>query len=221
MRLIWFPVCAIRVKKFNNKKSREEIIDFVFNKIFGILRPLQVREEISELAKIVEDKKPKTILEIGTAKGGTLFIFSKIAYQKATIISVDLPGGAFGGGYPRSRAKLYSRFALPLQKIFLLRMNSHENETFEKVKNLLGERKIDFLFIDGDHTYQGVKIDFEKYSYLVKKGGLIALHDVAVHPVETKCEVYKFWNELQKKYNSREIIKNKEQGWGGIGIIKK
>jgi hypothetical protein len=37
--------------------------------------------------------------------------------------------------------------------------------------------KIDFLFIDADHSYEGVKLDFELYSKLVKKTGIIALHD--------------------------------------------
>jgi predicted O-methyltransferase YrrM len=36
----------------------------------------------------------------------------------------------------------------------------------------------DFLFIDGDHTYQGVKQDFQMYSPLVKKGGIVAFHDI-------------------------------------------
>lgn len=37
--------------------------------------------------------------------------------------------------------------------------------------------KIDFLFIDADHSYEGVKLDFDLYSKLVKKTGIIALHD--------------------------------------------
>jgi predicted O-methyltransferase YrrM len=36
---------------------------------------------------------------------------------------------------------------------------------------------IDFLFLDGDHTEKGVFKDWEFYSPLVKKGGLVALHD--------------------------------------------
>lgn len=36
---------------------------------------------------------------------------------------------------------------------------------------------IDMLFIDGDHSYEGVKLDYEKWSPHVKKGGVIAFHD--------------------------------------------
>jgi len=37
--------------------------------------------------------------------------------------------------------------------------------------------KIDFLFIDGDHSYEGVKTDFELYSKIISDNGVIVLHD--------------------------------------------
>jgi predicted O-methyltransferase YrrM len=42
----------------------------------------------------------------------------------------------------------------------------------------LKDNKVDFLFIDADHSYEGVKKDFEMYSPLVRKGGIIAFHDI-------------------------------------------
>ncbi len=84
----------------------------------------------------------------------------------------------------------------------------------------MGDKKIDFLFIDGDHTYDGVKKDFNLYKQLVKKGGIIALHDIANHPKESNCRVDKFWNEIKEKYKYKEFIENKNQKWAGIGVIK-
>jgi len=37
--------------------------------------------------------------------------------------------------------------------------------------------KIDFLYIDGDHSYEGVKKDFELYSNLLTDNGIIVIHD--------------------------------------------
>jgi len=74
------------------------------------IRPVQVYEEILKLAEVVADLKPRRVLEIGTANGGTLFIWYRLASDDATVISIDLPGGPFGGGYPMWRAVLYKYF---------------------------------------------------------------------------------------------------------------
>lgn len=84
--------------------------------------------------------------------------------------------------------------------------------------------KIDFLFIDGDHSYSGVKTDFLTYSPLVAKPGLIGFHDIAEHPVETGCEVKKFWDEIKASgippEDYSEFMQVTEPSWGGIGVIK-
>lgn len=183
------------------------------------IRPMQIREEIMKLLQILEKVSPRTILEIGTAGGGTLFLFTRAALPDATIISIDLPGGPFGGGYPRWKIPLYKSFARDHQKIHLIRADSHNPETFREVKEILGDKLIDFLFIDGDHSYEGVKKDFEIYAALVKKGGIIAFHDIVPHPPETGCEVSKFWNKVKYGYRSYEIVKDWNQKWAGIGVL--
>jgi len=100
-----------------------------------------------------------------------------------------------------------------------MRANSHNPNTFELVKNILDGRMVDFLFIDGDHTYEGVKRDFNMYSSLVKEGGIIAFHDIANHPLESGCNVDKFWNEIKIDNESLEIIEDSNLNWGGIGVF--
>ncbi|MCP9494512.1 MAG: class I SAM-dependent methyltransferase [Pyrinomonadaceae bacterium MAG19_C2-C3] len=39
------------------------------------------------------------------------------------------------------------------------------------------EDKADFIFIDGDHSYEGIKADWEAWKYLIARDGIIALHD--------------------------------------------
>jgi predicted O-methyltransferase YrrM len=87
------------------------------------------------------------------------------------------------------------------------------------LKRILGDTPVDFLFIDGDHTYEGVKKDYEMYSPLVKKGGLIAFHDICYHAQEPRCQVDKFWKEVKKGKKATEIIDNTDKAWGGIGVI--
>ena len=76
------------------------------------------------------------------------------------------------------------------------------------MKKILGVQKLDFLFIDADHSYEGVKKDFEMYRELVGKGGIIAFHDICIPKPETGVEVRKLWCELKKQYPCKEIIKD-------------
>ena len=45
--------------------------------------------------------------------------------------------------------------------------------------------KIDVLWIDGDHTYEGVKTDFELYSKILSDNGIIIIHDTDSNYEET------------------------------------
>ncbi|WFO75988.1 class I SAM-dependent methyltransferase [Desulfurococcaceae archaeon MEX13E-LK6-19] len=185
------------------------------------IKPAQIYEEIVKLAKIFAKLRPRYVMEIGTANGGTLFLWCMLASDDATIISVDLPGGNFGGGYPRWRIPLYKSFRKVSQKLYLIRADSHDIRTLEIVKNVLRGNKLDFLFIDGDHTYEGVKKDFNMYVPLVRDNGIIALHDIVPGPPENVGGVPRFWREIKKRYRYIEIVKDWRQGGYGIGLIYK
>ncbi|NIQ14123.1 MAG: class I SAM-dependent methyltransferase, partial [Candidatus Dadabacteria bacterium] len=169
--------------------------------------------------KFIINQNVKSILEIGTANGGTLFLFSKILKNNSTIISIDLPGGEYGGGYPFYKVPLYKSFINDNQRLFLIRANSQNINTLKRVKKYLNGEKIDLLFIDADHSYNGVKNDFEIYRNLVKDGGIIAFHDIVKHKDRINSEVDIFWNEIKKQYEHIEFVRNWDQGWGGIGVL--
>ncbi len=213
------PYALLKIKHLDRDCSLNELLDFVFNDLASLIKPSQIRSEISELLNIVGEIKPRVILEIGTAKGGTMFLFSRTASKDATIISADLPRGMFGGGYSNWRKSLYKSFALSSQKIYLFRMDSHKKESLEQVRAILGEERLDFLFVDGDHSYEGVKKDFEMYSPLVRQGGIVAFHDIVPGPTENVGEVPQFWREIKEFYGGKEVVEDWEQGGYGIGII--
>jgi len=217
-------VGALRLKREATKcHNVEDYMDLAFNFRIGSLhiRPLQIKEEIVQLLRLLTESHPKIVCEIGTANGGTLFLFSRVSSPSATIISIDLPRGRFGGGYPEWKIPFYKSFMSHKQKICLIRGDSHSPTTIKTVRNILKGRKVDFLFIDGDHTYNGVKTDFEVYSKFVKQGGIIALHDIVPHPPELGCQVNKFWMEIKGGYRHVEIVRDRRQKWAGIGMVYK
>lgn len=162
--------------------------------------------EIREVAKVVSSLKPNVIVEIGTYKGGTLFIWTRTNPQAELVVSIDLPGGKYGGGYDARREKLYRLFAYnrPHMQMEFIRGNSHLHETAERLKKILNGRLIDFLYIDADHTYQGVKTDFQLYSPLVSKQGIIGFHDICNR--KANHQVKDFWAEIKQKFEYKEIL---------------
>ena len=218
-KFIYVHLLRYKIKQFHNNYSIESLVDFVFNTYEGIIKPQQKKSEIIQLLELLKPQKLCVIIEIGTMKGGTLFLLSKIAANNAIIISIDLPRAKFGGGYPKYRIPLYKGFASQNQRIFLIRANSHLKSTFEKVQNILKDKKVDLLFLDGDHSYMGVKNDFEMYKPFLGKRGNVGFHDIAYSP-EQYTNVHKFWNEIKQKYEYKEIIEDWDQTWAGIGYIK-
>lgn len=187
------------------------------------MKSLQKKSGITEFCKLILPIRSKVILEIGTHNGGILFLLSRFSSPDALIISIDLLGGSYGDGYPTIAIPFYKSFAINNQKIVLIRKDSHKPSTLQKVEKLIKNKQIDILFIDGDHTYEGVKRDFQMYSPLVKKNGIVVFHDIVnVSPeISMNVEVNKFWNEIKNGFDFKEIVENPNQGHYGIGIIKK
>ena len=180
---------------------------------------IQHVDELTEFTKIVRHLAPQTVLEIGTAQGGVFWLMCRLAARSATLISLDLP--------PSERHSGGEKFAIDLQSmknsgqtIHSVHGDSHALGTLEQVKKLLGDRMIDLLFIDGDHTYEGVRQDYLMYSQMVRPGGLVAFHDIVKTPWPG-CQVDRFWGELvqDRSLDSRAIIGRVPSHFGGIGTI--
>jgi cephalosporin hydroxylase len=104
------------VKRFRNSarnvNSIQSALDFAFSfrAFYVSIKPIQVKYEIAKLLEVVAALRPRVVLEIGTAGGGTLFLFTRAADPDAKIISIDLSGGPFGSGYPSWKIPLYKSF---------------------------------------------------------------------------------------------------------------
>ena len=180
---------------------------------------MQVQGEIQRLAKIVADLRPSSVLEVGTFRGGTLALWCRLADVSATICSVDLRGGQYGAGYPWWRGLAYKR-NLPRgnQRLHLIRGDSKTAPIVNQVKGLF-PRGIEFIFLDGDHTYEGARADFEIYFPMLAKGGVLAMHDIASHPSMPSVQVERLWREIKLRYKTDELIADPGQGWAGIGVV--
>lgn len=188
--------------------------------VYKTIEPRQNPLEIEELYRAVCELSPQRVLEVGTARGGTLYLWTQAATDDATIVSVDLPMGDFGGAYPVEKVPFYQAFARPGQHLHLLRKDSHDPQTLAEVRQLFAGGPVDFAFIDGDHTYDGVKADFLDYGPLVRSGGMIAFHDILPRPDMPSIQVDRFWHELKAQYRTRDIVGTDASGRKiGIGLL--
>jgi predicted O-methyltransferase YrrM len=191
------------------------LVDFIFQNYFFTAK--QVRSELTALGEILAELRPQRALEIGTAKGGTLLFLTRLASPTATLASIDLE--AESGGYSETRQWFYERFARRKQHLHLIRGDSHQFWMRRRLGEVFDGRPLDYLFIDGDHRYEGVKKDFEMYARLVRKGGVIAFHDIVEGKPELVGEVPQFWREIKSGYRHQEFIEDPQQGGYGIGVL--
>jgi predicted O-methyltransferase YrrM len=195
------------------------LIDALWRSHF--FRPLQKQSEILRLLKIVRSRRPGAICEIGAAGCGTTFLLAREAANDATIVTLDL-------AFTASRRAALSCFALAEQKLFCLQEDSHHPVTVRRLTDCLEGKELDLLYLDGDHSYEGIKADFELYSPFVKRGGMIVFHDIVPdfktrYGIETSSYVGgvpRFWKELKVAYETvEELIEDPEQDGYGLGII--
>jgi len=129
----------------------------------------------------------KNVLEIGTLWGGTLLTMMQSEYE-SVFVSIDM----FEGFYPNliGKGNTDGKFGINTKEIVtenilnnnpwshefeLIKGSSHDKKIINYIEN--NYSNIDLLFIDGDHTKKGVLQDWNDYSSLVTKGGLVVFDD--------------------------------------------
>jgi len=181
----------------------------------------QAMQKVGELEGLLVELiklRPRVIVEIGAGRGGTSWAWSKLASVNL-MVTIDLPDGPWGGENKPETFRYIGDNTYAVHHY--LAGNSRSDEIRLQLLEILKGRDIDFLFIDGDHSYEGVKADYEIYSPLVGKGGLIAFHDICEHDPSQQCNVKEFWDELIRDNPAEkgEFI-FEPATWGGIGWIK-
>jgi predicted O-methyltransferase YrrM len=178
-------------------------------------------QKLSEVAPFLAlVGRPRTIVEIGAGRGGMLAAFCAAAREDATIVCVDLEDGPYGGGANNAQLRSVAN-AKPPQKLHLVRGDSLDPVIRDRTATLT-PNGVDVLFIDGDHTFDGVSGDFRMYSPRVVPGGIVAFHDILPHSTVPDCQVDRLWASLSG--SKREIVAPRELlsggTWGGIGILE-
>ena len=155
---------------------------------YRTIAPIQVRSELADAVAFVGAQRPRTVLEIGTANGGTFYAWCRGIDSVERAISVNLPRDL--------TPPAFLDRALPGVETHFVRGDSHTDAAYEAVVRRLDGDTVDLLFIDGDHTFEGVREDFERYAPLLSEDGLVAFHDIVTIERDTWNQVDEFWATL-------------------------
>lgn len=163
---------------------------------------------------IIQEIKPKIFVELGTHYGHSYFSFCQSVVEaglSTKCYAVDTwRGDEHAGQYSD---EVFAKVNVHHQKHYaefsrLLRM------TFDEAVTYFADESIELLHIDGMHTYEAVRHDFETWLPKLAPGAVVMFHDINVH--ERNFGVWKFWEELQARYpNSLEFTHSY-----GLGVLQ-
>ncbi|MCM8536350.1 MAG: class I SAM-dependent methyltransferase [Lentisphaeraceae bacterium] len=203
--------------------SQEEVTDFSENQELATYTFFTPKKylggpwsgHLSFANLLVKEMKPELFVELGSHWGESYFTFCQSVLESgldARCYAVDTwEGDDQAGNYGEEvftsvndyNKKNYQSFS------YLLR------STFDESLSKFGDETIDLLHIDGLHTYEAVKHDFETWSPKVKPGGVILFHDVCAR--HDDFGVWKLWEEIKGSAEQHFLFSH---SWG-LGVWRK
>lgn len=165
-------------------------------------------------AWVIQEVSPKIFVELGTHSGNSYFSFCQSVVEagiSSKCYSVDTwQGDEHAGQYGD---EIFAKVNAHHQERYagfsrLLRM------TFDDAVTYFSDESIDLLHIDGLHTYEAVRHDFETWLPKLAPGAVVIFHDTKVR--DHNFGVWKLWGELQASYpNNLEFVHAH-----GLGVLQ-
>ncbi len=155
---------------------------------------------------LVQRLRPKTVVDLGVDQGYSTFVFANaLAGSHGTVYGVDLFQGDEHAGFRNTYDSVMHL------------LHTHSVTNIEIIQSDFNElcktwnKPIQILHIDGLHTYEAVKNDFEKWHRFVEQDGVILFHDT----VAFASTVGQFFYEIQG-YHKMSFHHS-----AGLGVITK
>lgn len=179
--------------------------------------PLQYDDELDQLIGWFVHLGVRSYLEIGARYGGSFGRVMMALGERSRGVCVDFPGAEFGD--ENSPVRLFDTLARLRRRGREVSCVLGPSAAQEVVARVQAFGPFDAVFIDADHRYAAVRLDFEIYAPLAR---VVALHDIAApdHVTSrrgTPVGVPQFWAEVKTRYPYIEIYR--PDTLMGIGIV--
>ena len=161
------------VRRWPDSLRGFEDLAFMFssNQLSHGVASLQI-DEAALLYRLARDAETGPFAEIGRFKGGSTLIFAAAlpegvelwSYDLHVSLRTDMPGAELDA----ELLQALTRYGID-RKVHLVVADSRTVEP--------PSGPLELLFVDGDHTYEGAKADFERWGSFVRPGGQLLFHD--------------------------------------------
>ena len=163
------------------------------------------------LKYLIREQKPWIFVELGVHNGFSYFVGCQAIREynletKAYAVDHwlgDQQAGFFDDSVYETAKQLNSKYS---------KFSTLVKKSFEDARAEFANSSIDLLHIDGYHSYESVKSDFESWLPKMQKDGVVLLHDI--HVRRNTFGVYKFWAEVKSKYTTIEFVSSH-----GLGVV--
>lgn len=140
-----------------------------------------------------------SLVEIGVMHGVSTALLRSVMASDGTVYGIDPHRrGRLGVSFERLTAKRQVN-RVSRGRVVLIRKLSFDAAVGWK-------RPIDFLFVDGDHSWAGIERDWNDWSGHVVEGGLIALHDSRSVPDRADLDSVRFTQEVVRLDPRFEVV---------------
>lgn len=164
-----------RLLRQNRSRIPSEIAEF--DTIEGFLSP---REAATLYCYATKVKPNGTIVEIGSWKGKSTFCLAR-GLRGGKVSAID----PFNASGDPGAVDIYKRQKGEKDLLAQFKERMSQLGVSDKIDILQGYsadfrdkfKSIDLLFIDGDHSIEGCKCDFDLFAHLIAPGGYILFHD--------------------------------------------
>lgn len=164
---------------------------------------------------LVRNLRPRRLAELGVCLGTSFFAFCQAVKDgglPTELLAVDTwegdeHTGFYGPGHLEQFDRVW-RTSFPDLAVRQIK------RPFDQARAEVEDASVDVLHLDGCHTYEAARRDYETWSGAVRAGGVILFHDIAVRDPARGFGVYRLWEELKGRFPTAEFAHS-----FGLGIL--
>ncbi len=169
---------------------------------------LQVPSELDRACALYRERKPKRVLEIGCWDGGTLREWLTATPPPKLVVAVSLE---------HRQPEAYPAWT---RKGTELVVGTGDSTNEDMITLIQQHAPYDWAFIDGEHHYDYVHHDVDVVLPLMRKGGVLLLHDVTPDKFGEVTGPLRVLEELRAAGYTCEVYDTEPLAWSaGIGVV--